>query len=476
MRLDFRIAGASDLLLLVSGAGDNDTGGGLCSFDGASIERIDRVSTAGMAVFDGHLARLLRVPFSTGGGELLVYDHRGVSHYLRVDELCDAHYLAWNGTHLVVTSTGTNSIAWLDLAGNIVRQWRAPGEDDSWHLNDLCLLDGRVYASAFGKGTHYRDYKDNLSNAAGFVFDCDSGQVAVSGLCTPHSPRSFDGAWTICESVRHAVVQIEMESGLKRREAKLNGFTRGMAVTEDYVIVGESAQRGEREAVTTGAIAILRRSDFDLVSRVEVPFSEVSDIVVVPRQMAEGVRTGFRTNALRVREADQLQLFRDIGREPKRLWAFSDSLPPSQRKIAIQAEFPASVVCGKTALIPCTATNHGDGFLCSELPYPVRLSYRWRSADDSPLDLGEPLRTDLPSTLAPGSSVSLRMEVLAPPSEGAYRLHLTSLQEGVAWFDSAGETNTCSAMVNVMRGTATEGSRQTSPVSGGMPTNGPNSF
>src|SRR5262249_17641944 len=161
--------------------------GGLCLFDGQNLEVIDRASTAGLTVFDGCLARLLRTPLMTGGGEILIYDSRGISHYLRIDELSDAHYMAWDGTNLITTSTGSNELLWITLSGQVARRWSAPGEGDSWHLNDVCMAGHRLYACAFGKYTHYRDYKAHLSKGDGFIFDVDSGRVLASGFCAPHS-------------------------------------------------------------------------------------------------------------------------------------------------------------------------------------------------------------------------------------------------------------------------------------------------
>ncbi|MGA9567918.1 MAG: hypothetical protein WBS19_20495 [Candidatus Korobacteraceae bacterium] len=100
-KLKFNTAGINDGILLVGGAGDGDTGGGLYAVDAAASKLIDRVSSAGITLFDDRLARLLRTPLHTGGGEILVYDKRGVSNYLRVDELSDPHYLIWDGQHLI---------------------------------------------------------------------------------------------------------------------------------------------------------------------------------------------------------------------------------------------------------------------------------------------------------------------------------------------------------------------------------------
>jgi acetolactate synthase-1/2/3 large subunit len=419
------------------------------------VETIDRISSAGMALFEGRLARLLRSHLNTGGAEILIYDNRGVSHYLRVDELSDPHYMAWDEQHLIVASTGTNSLSWITLGGQVVRRWRAPGENDSWHLNDVCLVNDRIYACAFGRFEHYRGYKDNMMRGDGIVFDIASGKDVVTNLCAPHSPRFLDNAWTVCDSLRNSVVQVD-SNGRRIKEAKLRSFTRGMAVTDDFLIVGESVQRGSGEDRETGSVAILRRSDFGFVDRVDVPFREVSEIVVAPRSLVNGVKTGFRTNPLREGESDQLQMFRDIGIRPKRLWAVNERLTPDQCKVKIDAEFPAHFVTARPTLVACTVQNLSESFLCSELPFPVHIAYRWKTSADSD-DFGDRgIRIRLPRMLPPGESVQISIDVLAPEREGTYELLITLVQEFVAWFDLIDPANACRAMVSVTAGKANE--------------------
>jgi acetolactate synthase-1/2/3 large subunit len=443
-------SGESYFVSLISGSGIGDTGGGLCLFDGSSLQTIDRVTTAGMAVGDGRLARILSTPLSTGTGEILIYDGRGVTHYLRVDELSDAHYLVWDKEHLVISSTGNNSIVWITPAGEIVRRWRMPGEDDSWHLNGIYLHDGQLYSCAFGKYPHYRGYKDRLSQGDGFVFELESGRTVAQGLCAPHSPVRVDGLWTVCDSLRNAVVQFDASTGRKVRQVELRAFTRGLAVTDDYLIVGESIQRRETSKDIAGSFAVLRRSDLSLVARFPVPFREVSDIVVVPHSLAHAAKTGFRTNPLRVSETDQLQMFRDVGIEPTRLWAVSERLNASQCSIRVQADIPPHFVAGKLTLVDCTVTNVGEGFLCSELPYPVYISYKWKRTKRSPeFPHLEGIRTRLPKVLAPRESIHCRIEVQAPEVEGEVKLTITVLQELVVWFDELDKLNGFSAVVKI---------------------------
>lgn len=438
-------------IVLISGAGDGDTGGGICYLEAGKVQTIDRVSTAGITIFNGRLARLLRTSLSAGGGEILVYDGRGISHYLRVDELADPHYMAWDGEHLIVSSTGTNSLIWITLGGEVVRQWRAPGEDDSWHLNDVGVVNERLYACAFGRFEHYRGYKDSLAAGTGIVFDVATGRDVVSGLNAPHSPRYFDGAWTVCDSLRNAVVQFG-EDGRRKKEIRLRGFTRGMAVTDKFLFVGESAQRNTGTGSETGSVAILRRDDFSVVGRYEVPFREVSEVVVVPRAVVNAVKIGFRTNPLRAAECDQLQLFREVGIEPKRLWAISERLLPEHCKVQVRAQIPAQFQSGKTALVECTVENLSEAFLCSELPFPIFLSYRWMSNDQSGTAvLVDGIRTRLPQTLPPAGSMRLRADIQAPDLEGEFELVVTLVQEHVAWFDHLDPSNAFRSRVRVAR-------------------------
>ena len=440
-----------DGVLLISGAGDRDTGGGLCALDGEVVERIDRVSSAGLTYFDGRLARFLRGPVCAGGGEVLLYDRHGISHYLRIDEVSDGHYMAWDGQCLIVASTGNNSLLWLALSGEIVRRWRAPGADDSCHLNDICLVGKDLYACAFGKYSHHRDYKPHLSRGDGFVFEVASGKAVATGLCAPHSPRYYEGAWTICDSLRKSVVRFDA-NGCREKAVELRSFTRGMAVTDDYLIIGESADRTADKNSSIGTIAILRRTDLSFVWRTEVPFSEVFDVALVSRSLLASVRTGFRTNPLRVGETDQLLMFRDAGIEPRRIWAVSERLSQDQFKAKIEASIPSQFDCGKSTLVECEIKNLSDAFLSSELPFPIHLSYKWKD----PRRPGEPasgdgVRTLLPRTLPPGSSFQCRMEVLAPDIEGEFEIVISLVQENIAWFSDVDPSNGFFAKVTVSR-------------------------
>jgi hypothetical protein len=70
--------------------------------------------------------------------------------------------------------------------------------------------------------------------------------------------------------------------------------------------------------------------------------------------------------------------------------------------------------------------------------YRVDLSYRWLKDDGTPIVLFDGERTLLPEDLYPGESVEIPARIKAPSSPGDYRLVLSPVQEGVAWFVDVG--------------------------------------
>ena len=63
----------------------------------------------------------------------------------------------------------------------------------------------------------------------------------------------------------------------------------------------------------------------------------------------------------------------------------------------------------------------------------VNLSYHWLDRKRQ-MVVFDGLRTPLPRDLKPGESVTLRAAIRAPEKAGEYMLHVTLVQEGVAWF------------------------------------------
>lgn len=126
------------------------------------------------------------------------------------------------------------------------------------------------------------------------------------------------------------------------------------------------------------------------------------------------------------------RLLPPVGPPPKRLEEF---------RSAVAARVPPVAWTCQRLRIPVTVTNRGDtewsalGYQIGV--YRVDLSYRWFNTKGQQLGI-EGKRSLLPGPLRPGESVRMMAEVQAPPDPGRYRLVLTPVQEGVAWFDEMG--------------------------------------
>jgi acetolactate synthase-1/2/3 large subunit len=416
-------------------------GGGLFVLQNGVIEQIDRLTTMGLCTGDGRIARVLKQPDATETvTELLIYDARGVQHYLRLDGLGAPHDIRWAGSHYVLVASVQNSVSSISLDGTVTTIWQAPGESDSWHINCLCERDGELYLSVFGKFATHRGW-DETRGTSGFLMKVSDNSLVATGLSQPHTPRFVDGSWIICNSAKHELLQIDPASATVTRNLALEGYTRGIAVFEDVLLVGESAGRYATDR-PTATICVIDRKNWNVLDRISLPTKEIYDIVAVDERLLNGLKTGFRTSRFRNAESDQNYLFQQAGIEPVRIWAISEPLPESAFKIEISAQMPESIIADATVEIPVRLRNDGGAILITAPPNPVLFCYRWVSpVDNTEVDSGHWLHTPLPRAVPPGTTVEARIEIAAPALVGEYLLRVTLLQENVAWFDAIRDSN-----------------------------------
>ena len=101
----------------------------------------------------------------------------------------------------------------------------------------------------------------------------------------------------------------------------------------------------------------------------------------------------------------------------------------------------SSLVAGATTLLAVTVTNTGAAPWSSTGPQPVRLSYHW-VAPGGAMVVWDGARVDLPANVAPGSSATVQLPLLAPASPGVFLLRLDLVMEGVTWFSAQGVATT----------------------------------
>jgi len=103
----------------------------------------------------------------------------------------------------------------------------------------------------------------------------------------------------------------------------------------------------------------------------------------------------------------------------------------------LQAGTPTRVRAGELYRVPVRVRNAGSQCWQSPNQLPVRLAYRWWTADGAPLAT-DALRTDMPHRVDPGHEVSVQAWLLTPVEAGLYTLEWDLVREGDAWFGDMG--------------------------------------
>jgi hypothetical protein len=155
--------------LLVSGFGK--WGGGVYDLTDGRPVALDDLPTSGLAIGGDRLWRALRAPGEqTASCELLAYDVRGVRSYQRLDVVRDPHDLCWHEGALHVASSWDGIVWRVDEGGAPEPVWRGGTVPDSWHVNSLVVVDGRLHVCALGRFDRHKAWKarrpDDVDRAA----------------------------------------------------------------------------------------------------------------------------------------------------------------------------------------------------------------------------------------------------------------------------------------------------------------------
>lgn len=116
-----------------------------------------------------------------------------------------------------------------------------PKPEDHSHLNGLAIVDGKLrFITCFlAEDNDGRKSWGNKPNQ-GCLWDIVTEQPVIENIALPHSPRFYDRSVYVCESGKGSVL-VRTEDTLAI--VGLNSFTRGLIVTDDYLLVGTSKIR-----------------------------------------------------------------------------------------------------------------------------------------------------------------------------------------------------------------------------------------
>jgi hypothetical protein len=431
--------------LMVSTLGDMLSGGGLFAVEGSRVERLDRISTTGIA-FDGQrFARVLRCLADVEQlTEIAVYDTRGVLRYMRLDEAAACHDIAWDGEDLVLVSTWDNSVKWFSPAGNVVRKIVYPGQLNSCHLNCITKQDDTWYATLFGEFHTFRAFTTPARLGQGKLVNLETGETVIGGLTAPHSPRWVDGMWLVCNSEERELLALDATTGQVVRRVDCNYWTRGLTYDNSFFYVGACQRRGNAgQSFGDAQVIVIDRATWKPVEQIPVPAQEIYDLAFVPQEFAHGVRRGFDVNPSRTSEFRQYRILTELGNDqPRNLWPSGDPLPWGEFRCTLGCQLPASAKSGDLFELAVTIVNRSASFFTTAPPSPVYLSYKWLDPDTGQyLDDNRAHRSPLPRTIFPGETIDMKAFVITPDRPGPAILRLTLMQEGIAWFDDQDESN-----------------------------------
>ena len=154
-----------------------------------------------------------------------------------LDEVSDLHGVASLGDKILVVSTGTNQVmAFQPETRRLKAVWSsADSLGNSLHLNDIAVQDGSILCSRFGTRLPH-------AMRSGAVFDLVGGRTLVDHVREPHSVAAHGGDVFVLESATGDLLRLR-EGFAPRRLCGIQGYARGLAVTDTHFVIGKSGYR-----------------------------------------------------------------------------------------------------------------------------------------------------------------------------------------------------------------------------------------
>jgi uncharacterized protein (TIGR03032 family) len=173
------------------------------------------------------------------------------------------HEIAFAQGELWAVATAFSCLATLDAQHSFVPRWKPPfiselGPGDRCHLNGLAIVDDAPkYVTALGTTDEPGAWRERKADG-GVVIDVPSGEIVLSGLSMPHSPRLVNGRLVFLQSGKGELCSADLQTGEIETIAELPGFTRGMEILGPVAFIGLSQIR---ESSTFGNLPLVERLD-----------------------------------------------------------------------------------------------------------------------------------------------------------------------------------------------------------------------
>jgi len=217
----------------------------------------------------------------------------------------DIHGLGWGEEGLWAVITSFSCLALIDDSFSFIPKWKPffiteLASEDRCHLNGMAMSEGApLYVTALGSGNEHQSWRKNLPKG-GVLIHVPTGEIILSDLSMPHSPRIYAGKLYMLFSATGEVVSVDTEKGTYEIINKLNGFIRGMAKCDDYLFVCLSRLRKNSstfkdlpiaEKATHSGVTVLHLPTGAIVARLmyESSVDEIFDIQIIPNMRRPGI-------------------------------------------------------------------------------------------------------------------------------------------------------------------------------------------
>lgn len=239
-----------------------------------------------------------------GGADRKGHDALYAPHAAWVTGDLDIHDMAWGADERpIFVSTLFCCIATVSDRHSFRPLWKPPfisrlAPEDRCHLNGMAVVDGRpLYATAVSRSDMADGWRDRRHDG-GILIDVDSGEIVLSGLSMPHSPRLHRDKLWMLNSGTGEIGHVDLAAGRFEPIALCPGFPRGLTFIGDHAIVGLSLPRDQqsfsglaidaalkaRDVAPRCGLAIFDTNNGDLVEwvRLEGMVKELFDVVALP--------------------------------------------------------------------------------------------------------------------------------------------------------------------------------------------------
>lgn len=196
--------------------------------------------------------------------------------------------------------------------------WKPPfisklAAEDRCHLNGVAMQDGEPrFVTAVSRSDAVEGWRDRKRDG-GILIDVVSGEVVLSGLSMPHSPRVRDGKVWLLNSGTGWLGHVTPGSGTFEKVTFCPGFLRGLDFHGRFAIVGTSLPRNigfiglelddnlkARDSEPRCAVLIINVETGDIVHWLtfESHITELYDVAFLPG-VRRPMHLGFQTNEIR---------------------------------------------------------------------------------------------------------------------------------------------------------------------------------